>query len=233
MENNVTLGAKVEGLMLVMCNCQHCPDAIAAIRKLGEVVRFLQTRPKNPDRPHPHPEGVRIERDGSIIVGIQMTHPKLGRDIKLLSLGWEIGVATLTYSVANRSVTIFQTNSPDSETLEEMASGLVNVAVEIGPVIGANYSWVDVSSEKVRSCRGRSFDEIRSWYFANLFGPRVLDSAPDGFFDKCPCERRVELCDGSLLMLSAPSFADWYFSPPSRLRRYLTKNSRNISIFRN
>jgi hypothetical protein len=231
-ETNLILGKQIDGLELAMCNCAQCPEYRAALRELAQVLRFLDPRPNNPDRPERHPELTRVEEDGSIIVPLDITHARLGRDAKLFSAGWQLAVARLTYLADTRSVCINQTNSPQGQTIEEMAAGLINVARDVCPVIGASYAWVDRSTERIHPRKISSFKEIKHWFFANIFGPQLAASAPRGFIEEFPAYERTTLPDGSVLLTSAATYAEWYFSPPKALADYLSERAPKIRLFR-
>jgi hypothetical protein len=232
METNLKLGREITGLALRMCNCSHCPDPDSALRQLGTVIRYLDPRPKNPDRTDKHPELCPREPDGSIFVPLDITHPRLGRDCSFFSVGWSLPVANLTFIAKSHSVSIWQTNSTGAETIEEMATGLVEVAKDVCPVIAPAYSWVDVSTEKLRPRLVKRFSDVKHWFFANIFSPKLLAGAPEGFLDKIPAAERMTLKDGSLLLKSTATFEEWYLSPPKKLSTYLAKHAPQITIFR-
>jgi hypothetical protein len=232
METNVKLGQEITGLELVMCNCNECPDPDSALKRLRSAVRFLDPRPKNPDRTDKHPELRRRESDGSIIVPLTITHPAFGLECSALSAGWKIGIGRLTYLAKSQSVSIMQTNSPEGETTEEMATGLAEVAKDVCPAIAPAYSWVDVSTEKLRPRLVKRFSDVKHWFFANIFSPKLLAGAPEGFLDKIPAAERMTLKDGSLLLKSTATFEEWYLSPPKKLSTYLAKHAPQITIFR-
>lgn len=232
MEKNLKLGRKIEGLHLVLCNCDQCPDTLSALRVLANVIRFVDPRPDNPNRPELHPERRPTESDGSIIVPITIIHPALGRDCKYFSVGWKVGVASLYYLADTKSVIISQTNSPGAETLEEMATGLVNLAKEVAPAIGASYGWVDVETSKPRPSKITRFGQVKHWFFANVFGPVLVQSASDGFFADCPAQEHTPLANDGQLLTAASTFADWFLSPSKDLAKYLDQHAPKISIFR-
>jgi hypothetical protein len=232
METNLTLGREVEGIAVTLCNCSNCTDALTAIEVLRSVVRFLDPRPKNPDRTMAHPENTRIEKDGSIMVRLSITHPLLARDAASLGLGWSLGIAGITYAAKNNSIQISQTNSPKGETTEEMVQGLVRLAEVVAPAIGAAYGTIDIDSAKLMPRRVRTFRDIKYWCYANVFSKELVKKAPEGFFGGCPSAERKVLSDDSLLLRSSDSFTDWYFSPPKRIAKYLATHAPHISIFR-
>ena len=215
-----------------MCNCAKCPDAISALQELSKVVRFVDPRPKNPDRPKRDLEKTRIEKDGSISVPLSIMHPSLGRDVKLFSVGWMVGVASLSYLARSQSICINQTNSTRAETLEEMIRGLVEVAKEAVSSSGAAYGWIDAFSEVVRPRKVATFGGVRHWFFANIFGPELVSNGPAGFFENCPVYERFQLADGSLMLISSRTFEDWFCSPSESLVSYLAEHAPNVSIFR-
>ncbi len=232
MEANLTLGREIEGIALTLCNCKNFTDAKTAIGVLKNVVRFLEPRPKNPDRTLVHPEDTRIEKDGSIVVRLLITHPVLARDSVSLGLDWKIAVAGFTYDAKNNSVRLRQTNSPEGETTEEMVQGLVQLAEIVTPALGATYGTVDIASAKLMPRRVRSFRDIRYWCYANIFSQTLLQKAPEGFFDSLPDAERKVLADESLLVKSSDSFTDWYFSPPKQIVKFLAAHAPSITLFR-
>ena len=203
-----------------------------AIEVLKRVVRFLDPRPKNPDRTMAHPEKARIERCGSIMVRLSITHPVLARDSVSLGLDWQLGVAGFTYDAKSNSVRIRQTNSPQGETTEELVNGLVRLAEIIAPAIGATYGTVEIAAAKNMPRRVRTFRDIKYWCFANVFSKALIQNAPEYFFNEVPCWGKKILSDESHLLTSSQSFADWYFSPPKPLARYLTTHAPSIKLFR-
>lgn len=231
METSSILGRQVEGFALTLCSCTNCSDALSAIELLKTVVRFLDPRPKNPDRTMTHPEEARIEKCGSIMVSLDITHPVLARDSVSLGLDWQIGVAGFTYDAKSNSVRISQTNSPLGETTEEIVDGLVRLAEITAPALGATYGTVEIASAKTMPRRVRTFRDIKYWCFANVFS-KVLQKAPEDFFNDVPCWGKKILSDESHLLTSSQSFADWYFSPPKPLARYLTTHAPSIKLFR-
>ncbi len=232
METNLILGKEIEGIALTLCNCSNCSDAKTAIEALTEVVRFLDPRPNNPDRTMAHPENARLEKDGSIMVSLDVTHPVLARDSVSLGLNWKIAVAGFTYDAKNNSVRLRQTNSPEGETTEEMVQGLVQLAEIVTPALGATYGTVDIASAKLMPRRVRSFRDIRYWCYANIFSQTLSQKAPAGFFDSLPDSERKVLADESLLVVSSDSFTDWYLSPPKRIVKFLAAHAPNIALFR-
>jgi hypothetical protein len=232
METNLVLGREVEGIAMTLYNCSNFTDALTAIEVLKSVVRFLDPRPKNPDRTLAHPEKTRIEKSGSIMVPLDITHSLLARDAASLGLGWKLGVAGFTYEAKNNSVRFRQTNSPDGETIEEMVEGLVRLTEIVAPAIGPTYGTVDIASGKLMPRRVRTFRDIKYWCYANLFSKDLVNKAPEGFFDGCPIAEAKLLSDDSLLLKSSDSFTDWYFSPPKRIAKYLATHAPHISIFR-
>lgn len=232
METNLELGRRIEGIELTMCNCAMCPDAKQAIEAIKHIVQFVDPRPTNPNRPLRNPEQTRIEADGSIAVRLSIVHPSLALDAKSIGAGWDVGVAGFTYNAKNDSIQIFQTNSPYGETTEEIVTGLVSIAKEVCPVLGCAYGWVDVATEKLRPRRVTHFRDVRHWMYANIFSPQLQQKAPTGFFDNCPAHDKISLPDHSLLITSAPTFAEWHFSPSKKLINFLANNAPNVTIFR-
>ncbi len=233
METSLILGREIEGIALALCNCTNCSDAVTAIEVLKGVVRFLDPRPKNPDRTMAHPEEeARIEKCGSIMVSLDVTHPVLARDSTSLGLNWQLGVAGVTYYAKNNSIQISQTNSPSGETTEEIVQGLVNLAKIVAPVIGAKYGFVDAWTEKLMPRRVRAFRDIKYWCYANVLSSSIQKSAPEGFFNSLPASEQSSLSDGSLLIKSKQSFAKWYLRPQNRLAKYLAVHAPNIELFR-
>ncbi|MEZ6134465.1 MAG: hypothetical protein R3C53_06110 [Pirellulaceae bacterium] len=166
------------------------------------------------------------------MVRLSITHPLLARDAACLGLGWTLGVAGLTYAAKNNSIQISQTNSPEGETTEEMVQGLVRLAEVVAPAIGATYGTIDIDSTRLMPRRVRTFCDIKYWCYANIFSRTLMQKAPKGFFDGCPNADRNVLSDESLLLRSSDSFADWYFSPPDRIVKYLAAHAPEITLFR-
>lgn len=231
METNLILGRKVKGIELALCDCANCPDTRSALHQLRKVIQFVDPRPNDPSRPEHYPEKRHSEPDGSIIVPISIIHPALGRDCKLFSVGWQIGVASLTYLAKSYSVCISQTNSSESTTLEEMVTGMVNLTRVLSPVLGTSYGWVDATGNRHRPCNIKRFGDVTHWYFANIFSASLVRDAPTGFFDGFPAHERITISDGSLLLTSAPSFSEWVFSPSPRIVSYLKEHAPKIAIF--
>lgn len=232
MESIAILGREIEGIELTLSNCLNCSDAKSAIEVMKSVVRFLDPRPKNPDRTMVHPENARIEKNGSIEIRLDITHPVLARDASSLGLGWQIGVAGFFYYARSNSVQITQTNSSSGKTIEEMVQGFVKLAELVSPVLGANYGTIEVASDYLMPRRVSRFRDIRFWCYANVFSTKLVNYAPAGFFEQCPCADRKLLSDGSFLIKSTKFLAEWYLSPPSDLSSYLSAKAPHIQLFR-
>lgn len=232
METNLKIGKEVEGFTLTLCNCSNCIDGISAIKAVKQAVRFLDTRPNNPDRTEKYPEKTEFDDDGSITVGLTITHPVLALDSVSLGLKWKIAIADFTYDAKNNSVQIDQTNSPQGETAEEIVQGLVKLAEVIAPILGPTYGTVDTSSGKLMPRRIRKFADVRYWCYANIFSVGLRKSAPADLLAGIPTTERTTLADGSLLLRYKDSFANWYFSPPKDIEKYLTANAPYLKLFR-
>lgn len=217
---------------MTLCNCDHSSDAFEAIDRLQNLLRFLDPRPSNPDRTLTNPQNSRVEKNGSIMVRLLFTHPFLGRDATSLGNNWSIGVAGMTYHAPSNSVQIRQINSPQGETSEELVQGLSKLAEIIAPALGAAYGTLDIWTDALKPRRVRKFRDIRYWCYANVFNPKLLASAPEGFFEDVPCANAKVLSDQSIMLISCTTFAKWYSSTSTRISRYLAERSPEIKIFR-
>lgn len=232
METSLILGKEAEGFSLTLSNCSNCLDGVSAIKAIKQVVRFLDTRPNNPDRTKKNPEKAELDDDGSTIVGLTFTHPTLALDCVSLGLKWQIAIAKFWYDAKSNSVEIHQTNSPQGETAEEIVQGLVKLAEVIAPILGPTYGTVDTSSGKLMPRRIRKFADVRYWCYANIFSVGLRKSAPADLLAGIPTTERTTLADGSLLLRYKDSFANWYFSPHKDIENYLTANAPNLQLFR-
>lgn len=207
-------------------------DAISVIKGMKQAVRFLDTRPNNPDRTEKYPEKTELDDDGSITVGLTITHPMLALDSVSLGLKWKLAIADLTFDAKTNSVQIDQTNSTRGETAEEIVHGLVKLAEVIAPILGPTYGNVDISSSKLMPRRIRKFTDIRHWCYANFFCKGLVKEAPADFFPGLPATECTTLPDASLLLKYKKTFSNWYFSPPKTIETYLAAHAPNIQLFR-
>lgn len=232
METRLKLGREVHGFALTLFNCSKCVDSISATLAIKQVVRFLDTRPSNPDRTRAHPEKAELDHNGSITLGLTITHPVLALDSVSLGLKWKLAIADYTYDARNSSARFHQTNSPQGETAEEIVQGLVKLAEVITPILGPTYGTVDISSGKLMPRRIRKFADIRHWCYANIFCKGLVKEAPADFFPGLPATECTTLPDASLLLKYKKTFSNWYFSPPRTIETYLASHTPNIQLFR-
>lgn len=232
METSLILGKEAEGFSLTLSNCSNCLDGVSAIKAIKQVVRFLDTRPNNPDRTKKNPEKAELDDDGSTIVGLTFTHPTLALDCVSLGLKWQIAIAKFWYDAKSNSVEVHQTNSPQGETAEEIVQGLVKLAEVIAPILGPTYGTVDISSSKLMPRKIRKFADIRYWCYANIFCNGLVKEAPTDFFPGLPATECTTLPDASLLLKYKQTFSNWYFSPPRTIETYLAAHTPKIQLFR-
>lgn len=232
MESHIDLGAAIDGIETVLCNCKNCGNTETMLNLVAHCgVKFLRPIASDPNRRDANP-GRRIEESGSIIVPLTITHKLLGRDAKLLSLGWETPLADLGYIAECRSIAIDQTNSPGAETLEEMVRGQVALAGELTPELGVTYGWVDVGNEQTLPRRVARFTEVTNWFYCNVFGPELVNDAPLGFFRNLPVHENRILADGSVVIRSTASYAEWVKSEHEVLVNYLSQRMPQAALFR-
>ena len=232
MESNLKGTAKVAGVELTICNCRLAPKAQSLISILSQHgVRFLDPRPANPDRIDSNPQR-EIEMDGSIIVPLTITHSLLGRDCKYFSVGWKTPVARLAFIADTRTLVITQSNAKDSETLQELVDGQVTLARILAEALGATYGWIDRTTEKSLPETAKRFNQVKNWFFANIFGPDLVASSPKFFFEQMPAYAKTALKDGGVLIQSSATFTEWNNKPALALINYLKQQAPNMGVFK-
>ncbi|MGN6545412.1 MAG: hypothetical protein ACTHK7_10220, partial [Aureliella sp.] len=138
----------------------------------------------------------------------------------------------LGYIAESFSITINQTNPPGAETLEEIVSGQVALATELMVKVKAAYGWIDVSSERSLPRVVTSFLDVKEWFYLNLFGPRLVEDAPRHFFSEIPVYAKQTLDDGSVVIRSAATYAEWVQTKHHELASYLSERAPQITLCR-
>lgn len=212
--------AGIDSLMMEYFGCRSLPEG----KKNGwpALVKLLQKQngtilryPRG--KPHPNPERARETW------GLGYEHKKLALESYDFLDSRTIGRAMLGYyhdfSNVQFSQATFRRTPAEKDAI---ADGLLDLGMLLYAVLKPQYGWVDLPKRKYLP-GGKDISEfrVRSFFWANWFGPAMVEKFGRGFLMKVPAFRVQELEDGGIVVVAMPTYCEWWLEGKSEAVEYL------------
>lgn len=222
-------------MSLIECSSlpQDGPAALEAIKRLRSCGATMLTLPygfveKKPEK--------RIDSKGNIIVGLGVEHPALAKGCyhyqKTLAPLREHGTGYFCFIHSDRWFTFTQDlKENDPSHWDEIAARLLPFLRMIYPHLRPRFGWIDESGYlEVHHVLVKNQPRLLFW--ANLFGPDLVQQLGKDFLLRAPGWKKEELDDGGILYVVESKYHEWYANPSKQALRYFQKKIPEIRVYR-
>ena len=187
--------------------------------------------------PHPSPYTF-IQADG--IVSGDIRHPLLTAGEKthweIENLGKEAVQRPLAHFFAWPAFQVISLMQKAVRTrlkvVDRVALGLLRLAMELYPRFRPRFGSIDEMAWGKARAERTIAGPPPMLYWANFFGPELVESLGREFLLQSPCWRVVELDDGGVLLVASESYLSWWKNDLVPLEKYLRQRAPDLRIFR-
>jgi hypothetical protein len=212
--------AGIFSLMLEFHGCRSLPaskkeswPALVQLltKKGGMILRYPR------GKPHPSPETARETW------GLGFEHRKLAPDSYDFLDSRTVGSAMLgfyhDFSTVQFGQATFRRTPAEKDAIAE---GLLDLGMFLYAALKPQYGWVDMPKKKYLP-GGKDICEfrVRSFFWANWFGPAMVEKFDRRFLMKVPAFRAQELENGGIVVVATPTYCEWWLEAKSEAVKYL------------
>jgi hypothetical protein len=212
--------AGIFSLMVEFMGCRSLPDGkkegwpalLKLLRKQkGTILRYPR------GKPHPNPERARETW------GLGYEQSKLAPDSYDFLDSRTVGRAMLGYYHDFNTVQFSQATFRRTPVEKDaIAEGLLDLGMFFYTALRPQYGWVDMPKDKYLP-GGKDISEfrVRSFFWANWFGPAFVEKIGRSFLMKVPAYRVQELEDGGIVVVATPTYCEWWLEAKNEAVEYL------------